>query len=71
MFRTSGWFVNLLEDKSVLIGEETMYQLASKINNHGITKSCKPALLHNVHVDKSNLHCRHLGLLKFQEGSYF
>ena len=64
-------FVNLLEDKSVLVGRETMYQITSNMNNHDITKICMPALSHKVHADKSNLQCRHLGLLKFIEGSAF
>ena len=71
MFRTDGRFVNLLEDKSVLIGRETMYQLARKISNYDITKLCMPALPQKMHVDKSNLHCRRLGLLKVREGSDF
>ena len=58
--------MNLLEDKSVL-----MYQLASKINNFDKIKICMPALAQNVHVNKSNLHFRHLGLMKFREGSDF
>ena len=71
MFRACGLLVYLLEDKSVLICRETMYQLASKINIYGLTKICMPALPHNVHVDKSNLHCRHLGLSKFRVDSDF
>ena len=69
MFRTSGRFLNLLEDKSLLIGRETLYQLASKTNNYSITKMCMPALPHNVHVDKSNLHNRYLELSKFRKDS--
>ena len=71
MFRTSGQFVNLLENKSVLIGRKTMYQLASEINNYGITKICMTVLPRNVHEDNSNSHCKHLGLLQFREGSIF
>ena len=66
MFRTSGRFVNHLWDKSVMIGKETVCQLASKINNFSMTKICIPALPYNVYVHKSNLHCTHLGLQKFR-----
>ena len=69
MFRTSGRFLNLLEDTSLLIGRETLYQLASKTNNYSITKMCMPALPHNVRVDKSNLHNRHLELPMFRKDS--
>ena len=37
---TSGRFVNYLWDKSVLIGRETVKQLASEINNFSMTKIC-------------------------------